>query len=371
VPHNVGVHCSMKILVLPEDSTNPYQSLLYNEMKNLGVRIAYAQQLTSSQTLNQLLLPIETVVRRIAGTRLAHIHWTYLFEVYGTSRYPFLRRVAQYWFYLWLWVLRITGIRLVWTAHNVLPLYPRFADDLAATRRLVAAADLVISHSRATLTELAELEIAPRKSVVIPHGPYEVTKQREHLRTPASTPGPRHFLFFGMVESYKGVDVLLRAFSALPPGLEARLTVVGQCPDPSLEASLNELAHRSSRPIELRLERIAHGEVSELLESADSIVLPYQRSSTSGSALLALSHGRPLIIPDLPGLAELPDDAIIRYDRTTQGLTNALADLADADSAVFAKMSDAGYAYCASLSWASIARKTFNEMSLILSRLSR
>jgi hypothetical protein len=65
-------------------------------------------------------------------------------------------------------------------------------------------------------------------------------------------------------------------------------------------------------------------------------------------------------------LAELPDDAVVRYDRTTQGLTNALADLVRTDSAVLAKMSDAGYAYCASLSWASIAQKTFDEMSLVL-----
>jgi glycosyltransferase involved in cell wall biosynthesis len=365
-PHNAGGHSSVKILVLPKDNFNSYQSLLYNEMHSLGVRIAYAARLTPSLTLNQLLLPIETVGRRITGTRLVHIHWTFGFGIYGESRYPFLRRVAQGWFYLWLWVLRITGMRLVWTAHNVLPLAPCFADDVAARRRLVAAADLVIAHSRATLAELAELGIVPRNSVVIPHGPYEVAREREHLRIPASTPGPRKFLFFGAVEEYKGIDRLLTAFTELPHYLDVQLMVAGRCGDSSLKALLYELAHRSSRPIEFRLERIPDGEVSKLLESADAIVLPYRRSSTSGSALLALSHGRPLVLPDLPGLAELPDDAIIRYDRTTQGLTNALADLARADSAVFAKMSDAGYAYCESLSWESIARKTLDAMSLIL-----
>jgi glycosyltransferase involved in cell wall biosynthesis len=356
----------MKILVLPKDNYNPYQSLLYNEMQSFGVRIAYAARLTPSYTLNLLLLPMETVARRITGTRLAHIHWTFGFGIYGESRFPFLRRVAQDWFYLWLWVVRITGMRLVWTAHNVLPIVPRFADDVAARRRLVGAADLVIFHSRATLAELAEFGIVPRNSVVIPHGPYEVAREREHLRIPASTPGPRKFLFFGAVEEYKGVDTLLTAFTELPPDLDAQLMVAGECGDSSLKALLYELAHRSSRSIELRLERIPDGEVSKLLESADAIVLPYRRSSTSGSALLALSHGRPLVLPDLPGLAELPDNAIIRYDGTTQGLTNALVDLARADTAVFTKMSDAGYTYCASLSWESIAQATFNAMSLLL-----
>jgi hypothetical protein len=54
----------------------------------------------------------------------------------------------------------------------VLPVTPVFEDDLAARRRLVAACDLVIAHSQATLDQLAELGIAPQRSVVIPHGPF-------------------------------------------------------------------------------------------------------------------------------------------------------------------------------------------------------
>ena len=63
-------------------------------------------------------------------------------------------------------------MRLVWTAHNVLPLAPVFADDLRARRRLVAACDLVIAHSKATLDQLADQGIVPRRSAIIPHGPF-------------------------------------------------------------------------------------------------------------------------------------------------------------------------------------------------------
>jgi glycosyltransferase involved in cell wall biosynthesis len=262
--------------------------------------------------------------------------------------------------------VRVSGMRLVWTAHNVLPIGERFTDDVVARRRLVDASDLVISHSRATLAELAELRIVPRKSVVIPHGPYEVTQELGQLRSPAATPGPRKFLFFGMIEEYKGIDTLLTAFAQLPPGLDAELLIAGECRDPSLKASLSALGRRSTLPVSLRFERIAEAEVSSLLENADVMVLPYRQSSTSGSALLALTYGRPLIVPDLPGLAELPDEAAVRYDRTADGLAGALADLIRADADVLAKMSSAGYAYCASLSWESIARKTFEEMRLTL-----
>jgi glycosyltransferase involved in cell wall biosynthesis len=333
-------------------------------MENLGVEVKYACALTPSQTLNQLLLPVETLARRITGTRVAHIHWTYGFEIYGTSRFRFLRSISQAWFYLWLWVVRISGMRLVWTAHNVLPIGPRFVDDIEARRRLVDASSVVIAHSRAALAELAELGIVPRKSVVIPHGPYEVAGQQGDLRSPASTPGPRKFLFFGMMADYKGIDTLLTAFAELPPGLAAELMVVGECRDQALETSLTDLARRSKLRVDLRFERVPEAEVSKLLEGADAMVLPYRNSTTSGSALLALSHGRPLIVPDLPGLAELPDEAVVRYDGTVSGLTNALADLIRADEGALSKMSDAGYTYCESISWESIARKTFEEMNL-------
>lgn len=359
------LEAGMKIIALPRDDNNPYQSLLYGELQNLRVQVTYAGSLTSSRTINQLLLPLEVMIRRIRGVRLVHIHWTSGFEIYGSYRYTFLRRVAQSWFYLWLWTVRVAGMRLVWTAHNVLPLAQWFADDLAARRRLVAAADLVIAHSKATLDELAGLGMAPRRSVVIPHGPYEVTKGPEQLRPPGATQGPRRILFFGTVEPYKGVDNLLAAFAGLPDALDAQLTIVGECRDPSLRASLTDLASRSPRPVIFRFERIAEGEIADLLQEADAIVLPYRRSSTSGSAVLALGHGRPIIVPDLPGLAELPDDAVIRYDRTVQGLAAALSDVVLADAAVLAKMSAAAYAYCASISWQAIARKTLDEISLM------
>lgn len=357
----------MKIIVVPRENNNPYQALLYREMRSYGVQVSYLGALTPSHTLNLLLLPLELVVRRISGARLAHLHWTYNFELYGSSRFPFLRRIAQVWFFVWLWTLRMLGIRLVWTAHNALPPCSRFADDLHARRRLVAASDLVIAHSQSTLDELAALGIIARRSVVIPHGAYKVTPGSEAPHRPGASLGPRKFLFFGMIEPYKGIDNLLAAFAALPPDLNAELAVVGECSDSSFKTSLTELAELSPRRVELRFERVAEAEVTRLLDGADAMILPYRKITTSGSAVLALSHGRPLVVPNLPGLAELPDDSVIRYDGTVQGLTTSLVDLINADTSVLARMSAAGYAYCAAISWNSIARMTFDEMNRVLS----
>lgn len=353
----------MKILVLPREDTNPYQELLYEEMRRRGARITYLAALTPSHTLNVLLLPLEMAVRRCGGARVVHLHWVYAFGLSASPRSATVRRATAAWFALWLRILRPLGLRLVWTAHNVLPVTPVFDDDLGARRRLVAACDLVIAHSQATLDQLAVLGIPARRGVVIPHGPFTRPAPPAALRAPGDGDGPRELLFFGKIRPYKGVDILLRAFAALPSEFDAHLTVAGECGDRSLRDELAALAGRSGDRVTLQLDRVPEPEVTLLLEQADAMVLPYRQITTSGSGVLALCHGRPLVVPDLPALAELPDDAVIRYDGTEAGLAAALAGVITADASVLQKMSSAADAYCAATTWSEIAEKTLYQMA--------
>ena len=358
----------MRVLALPRDP-NPYQGLLYGEMRRLGVSVRYIGEPTRSRTLNLLLLPLELLAGRIAGARLVHLHWVFAFALPGEGRFPVLRRLAYAWFRVWLRTCRMLRMRLVWTAHNVLPHQPVFADDVSARRALVGASDLVLAHSGSALAELAVLGAVPRRSAVIEHGPLGPAPSAGTLRTPGSPgsgEGPRQFLFFGKVEEYKGVEDLLAAFLALPGGIPARLTVAGQCDDPRLRSRLHELARRGGGRIALRLEHVPTAEVAPLLSDADAVVLPFRRVTTSGSALLALSHGRPLVVPDLAGLADLPDQAVLRYKGGVPGLAEALARLAHADRGVLAAMSAAASEHLSQTTWQEIAERTAVEMRLVL-----
>jgi glycosyltransferase involved in cell wall biosynthesis len=354
----------MRILVLPRDDQNPYQRLLYEEMRPLGVQVSYLGELTPSHTLNLALLPAELVAWRARGVRLIHVHWVYRFGLPLTSRFPVLRRFGQWWFLVWLWTARVLGMRLVWTVHNVLPHSQVFADDVAARRSLVAVSDLVIAHSRAALGELAALGAVPIRSAVIPHGPLVPTGPAAALRIPGSGDGPRQFLFFGQVHEYKGVEDLLAAFAALPADVAARLVVAGQCADPGLRSRLTALAHDCGGRVELRLDRVPDERVSPLLASADVIVLPYRRITTSGSAMLALAHGRPLIVPDVPALAGLCRPAVVRYDQTQLGLCAALTTMALAEGRDLATMSAAAQACADTVTWRDIAVQTMTEMGI-------
>lgn len=353
----------MKILVLPLEKSNPYQGLLYEAMRPHGVQISYLARLTPSKTVNVLLLPAEMLVRRLGGARVVHLHWVWAFGLELSSRSDLVKRATEAWFGIWLWTLRLLGMRLVWTAHNVLPLTPVFVDDQRARKRLVASCDLVIAHSKSTLQQLAGLGIVPRRSVVIPHGPFTSAVDSASLRTPGAGQGPRRLLFFGKVRPYKGVDTLLAAFAAMPADLDVHLTVAGECTDTELRAQLAEFADRSGGRVTLQLERVPEAQLAGLLQEADAMVLPYRQITTSGSGMLGLGHGRPLVVPDIPELAELPDDAVFRYDGTVQGLTGTLTSIAETEAAVLAKMSAAALDYCAATGWNEIGERTFRAIT--------
>lgn len=354
----------MRVLVFPRDDPNPYQRLLYAEMERLGTRVSYLGRLTPSRTLNLLLLPLEVAVRRAGGARLVHLHWVFGFGLPGGSRFAAMRRIAQAWFILWLRTTRLLGVHLVWTAHNVLPHSPVFADDIGARRALVAVSDLVLAHSQPALAGLAALGAVPRKSAIIPHGPLTPAVPAASLRVPGTGSGPRRILFFGKVLAYKGAEDLLAAFAAVPADLPAILTIAGQCDDPDMRSRLEALARARRERVALRLERIPDRDVPALFGSADVVALPYRSVTTSGCAMLALAYGRPLVLPELDGFAHLPREAIISY--SGQALTAALVQVATAEGPTLAAMAAAARAYAATLSWPEIAMRTKSEMESLL-----
>jgi glycosyltransferase involved in cell wall biosynthesis len=355
----------MKVLAFPRDP-NPYQRLLYSEMERLGTQVRYMGTLTPSHTLNLLLLPGELAARRAMGAKLVHLHWVFAFGLPGSARFPFLRRIAHEWFLIWLRSCRVLGVRLVWTAHNVMPHAAVFDDDLSARRTLVKSSDLVVAHDQSTLVELSALGAVPKKSAVIPHGPLLLSKPADAYRIPGAGDGPRQALFFGRVLEYKGVEELLTAFIDIPEEVKAHLLVTGQCDDSQLRSRLEILAAKGGSRVSLLLKRIADADLSRLLAQADFVVLPFRRVTTSGSAILALGHARPLIVPNLASLANLPEEAVKRYDGTVPGLTAALDCMARASREVLASMSTAARSYAPGPAWQEVAARTISEMTSLL-----
>lgn len=355
----------MIILVLPRDG-NPYQRLLYAEMSNLGARIIYLGELTPSHTLNILLLPFELAVRRLVGARLVHLHWVFAFGLPGSSRWQIMRQLSQAWFMLWLLMCRLCGMRLTWTAHNVLPHEQVFADDLHARRELVRRCDAVFAHSQFALDQLASVVGTIKRGVVVEHGPMAPARRRESQPDEKQDLVLRKLLFVGQIKPYKGIDDLISAFLALPESEPLHLTIAGKCSDGTIRSRLEAFANEADSRVNVRYEYLPDEELTRLLDQADIVVLPFRAITTSGSLHLALSHSKPVIVPDVPGVAELPSAAAIRYDGSVGGLAAAMMEAARVDASALAGMSAAAGAYAYRISWQDVASKTMSVMTSLL-----
>jgi glycosyltransferase involved in cell wall biosynthesis len=140
--------------------------------------------------------------------------------------------------------------------------------------------------------------IPPRRIIQIRHG----MLQRPEVRVPpAERARLRHrLLFFGRVEPYKGLEILVKAFRIAKsscPGLT--LTIAGRG---DLGAFRREV---DGQPEISCLNRyLSEYEVAELFSHHGVCLLPYTQATQSGVVALALGHGVPVIASRLGGLPE-------------------------------------------------------------------
>jgi beta-1,4-mannosyltransferase len=143
---------------------------------------------------------------------------------------------------------------------------------------------------------------------VIPHGHYlpvlgelaDRAAAREQLGLAGAS---RVFVLYGRLRPYKGADELLRAFGGLRDG-GARLVLAGAIPDADYAAKLRHAAAADPR-VRLIPRHVGDRELQTLIRASDAVLLPYRRILNSGSALLALSAGRRVVLPHTPTFEQL------------------------------------------------------------------
>jgi glycosyltransferase involved in cell wall biosynthesis len=147
-------------------------------------------------------------------------------------------------------------------------------------------------------------------------------------RVPAA--GTVRLLFFGIVRPYKGLDVLLRAMARAPGNLT--LTVAGEFWG-GTEDTMKLIAELGlGTRVTVRPGYVPAGRIPALFAEADALVLPYREATASQNALLAFSHGVPVITTTAGALGDQVRDGV-------DGLTCAPGDVADLARAL-AEISD-------------------------------
>jgi len=217
-----------------------------------------------------------------ASYDLFHLHWPENLPR-GTTRVRTAARQAL----TAALLLRLTVRRtpIVRTLHNTGPHEPGGRIERALLRWCDRRTTLWIRLTPST--------VAPSDGpvVTIPHGHY----RDWFADLPLAPAEPGRILFFGLVRRYKGVEDLLDAFAEVSDGA-ARLRLVGRTTDDSVRDRV-ELAVRADPRIGARLEYVGDAELADEISRAALVVLPYRRLHNSGAAILALSLGRPLLLP--------------------------------------------------------------------------
>jgi glycosyltransferase involved in cell wall biosynthesis len=353
------------VLVYPRES-NPYQPLLYSALVDGSTRYRIVDIRAPRGTRRVLLHPFSAASSLIAHAftsrrRILHIHWMYAFRLPGNravaSRAAFASSMT------FLSLAKLLRYRIVWTVHNVLPHEPITSNDLLIRRRLARIADAVIVHSTSTLPALAAAGIPVRDATVIPHpsyvGRYPSGASRSASRAALGVPADAAAcLFFGRIEPYKNVPALISAFTVVAAAQpDAFLVVAGACKDPALRSELTTMLSSVDRATSA-LRRISDDELGSFFAAADVVACPFLDVTTSGSAMLALSFGVPIVAPRIGALADLPDDVGFFYEPTSpDGLSRALAHALSSPDDV-AKAAHRARDYAASMTWARAAAAT-------------
>lgn len=210
------------------------------------------------------------------------------------------------------------GARVVWTVHNVLPHDSRFEEHEVRLRRQVAErADLVHVMSPRTEELTAPwFDLPAGRLLRCDHPGYQgvypdwVTREeaRRRLRVPEHA---LVVLLTGGLRPYKGMGELLSAVERVDsdrPG-SVVLVMAGK-PDPSPRTQAL-LARAALHPaVRLLPGTVPDVDVQVLMRACDVVALPYRRSLNSGVLALALTFGRPVLLPDDSGSVPLVDGSV-------------------------------------------------------------
>ncbi len=256
---------------------------------------------------------------------------------------------------------------LVLTVHNAKPHGSFMQRTLQDCRRtaILRYFQAIIVHSQFTKQQIVAKNWAPADRIhVIPHGVLDYYLSLDgSSQTEQPPPFHQTVMFFGNIEAYKGLDVLIRAFALLPEDLRARtqLLVAGS---PNTDVvSLQKLARDLGieRCMVWKLGYIREEEVPQLFRSATIVALPYRAIDQSGVLMTAMAFGKAIVASRTGGFPEVITDrvnGILVTPGVVLELAAALQELLTNPARREAMERATSELARTELSWASSAKKT-------------
>ena len=214
---------NLKAIFLPVfNQINPYQQQLINNLVDLGMQI-------EGGNVSNYLIP--TFMKQ-GKPDILHLHWLHPLFIRNNLAKSLFRLTVLI---VELNILKIIGIKIVWTAHNIKnhdSLYLQL--DQICTKFIARISHRIIAHSQTAKEEITkQLNIKnPQKIFVVPHGNYTGYYDNHISRTDArnklNIPNEKTvMLLLGSIRENKGVLKLIDNFKQINRE-EVELIVAGK-----------------------------------------------------------------------------------------------------------------------------------------------
>ncbi len=221
--------------------------------------------------------------------------------------------------------------KIISVVDNIIP-HEKRPGDKTLSNYFIKKADGFIAMSKSVLTDLNKFD-SKKPKIYSPHPIYDhygkIKPRETALEKLELDKEFRYVLFFGFIRDYKGLDLLLKAFSDdFFEKNKIKLIVAGEFytdeePYRKLITKLN-----LQEKIILRTGYIPNSEVENYFNAADIVAQPYKSATQSGVTQIGYHFNKPMLVTNVGGLPEIIPDGKAGYvvNPEPNEIKNALID---------------------------------------------
>ena len=212
--------------------------------------------------------------------------------------------------------LRKCGAKRVAILHNLIP-HEHKPGDKILSRYFIRSVDGYVALSESVLNDI-NLFDRNKPRTFCPHPLYDhfgpMATREESLKHLGLDPAFRYILFFGLIRDYKGLDLLLQAYSdSRLRRLNVRLLVAGEFYGSSDKYFELEKQLGLEGLVIWKNEFVPADDVRFCFGAADLIAQPYKTATQSGVSQIAYHFEKPMLVTKVGGLAEIVPDGKAGY----------------------------------------------------------
>ena len=222
------------------------------------------------------------------------------------------------------------NIKVLAITDNVIPHEKRLGDKQLASY-FIKGCDAFITMSKAVMNDLEKFTNTSHKKYLL-HPLYtafgdKIPKQEARLKLHLKQ-DDRVILFFGLIRKYKGLDLLIEAFSLLKANPHNKLLIAGEFYEDKQPYFDLISKYKLEEQIILLNQFIPNDDVKYYFSAADIVALPYRSATQSGVTQVSFHFEVPTLVTNVGGLGEIIPHNVAGYvvEPNPQAIASSLED---------------------------------------------